>query len=576
MQDDAKRTEMFGLLSTIHENQFGHLYTDIKREDLKYVIYLRKSSDESSGKQTKSNGDQFTDIKSKILDVYKITNYDVVEGEHSAKEADTRTEFTEMLDALRRGDYQGLIAWHPDRLARNMREAGEIIDMLDKYQIKDLLFAAASYEDNANGKMMLGITFALSKQYSEHLSKSVLRGYGRRIDEGKYLGKMVHGYRIVGEGFLEPDGKNWQIIQQAFRKRLQSNPESLTDIAKWLNKQDYTQCYGRKQVRNRTSFNDKKLSELLRESVYAGFLQYGQAKPVDLTKLYGFEPMIEADDYLKLNKIKDISRIVSRGNVLAHTKLIKLLQGKVTCGHCGSNMHPNTGTGKTKAKTYVYFRCDDKDCWFKNENPKNPKHYKHQMRAHIVTNAAIDTLKEAEFDLNKAYENYAVGAKEAVEAEKIELLSQERRLRADLQNAKADLQKAKDVVADPSKADVAKYYEADIKKYIETEIPKYTKELAELERRKEGVKQSIYSEEKFLKLIAEAVNYIGELLDLEQIDEILQKFYSNFIVLDKAVSVITFNQEWYDVLNPVWLGMRDSNPRSWDQNPVPYRLANPQ
>jgi hypothetical protein len=28
-------------------------------------------------------------------------------------------------------------------------------------------------------------------------------------------------------------------------------------------------------------------------------------------------------------------------------------------------------------------------------------------------------------------------------------------------------------------------------------------------------------------------------------------------------------------LRSVWLGMRDSNPRSWDQNPVPYRLANP-
>ena len=25
-----------------------------------------------------------------------------------------------------------------------------------------------------------------------------------------------------------------------------------------------------------------------------------------------------------------------------------------------------------------------------------------------------------------------------------------------------------------------------------------------------------------------------------------------------------------------WLGMRDSNPRSWDQNPLPYHLANPQ
>ena len=26
----------------------------------------------------------------------------------------------------------------------------------------------------------------------------------------------------------------------------------------------------------------------------------------------------------------------------------------------------------------------------------------------------------------------------------------------------------------------------------------------------------------------------------------------------------------------IWLGMRDSNPRSWDQNPLPYHLANPQ
>ncbi len=25
-----------------------------------------------------------------------------------------------------------------------------------------------------------------------------------------------------------------------------------------------------------------------------------------------------------------------------------------------------------------------------------------------------------------------------------------------------------------------------------------------------------------------------------------------------------------------WLGMRDSNPRSRDQNPLPYHLANPQ
>jgi hypothetical protein len=83
---------------------------------------------------------------------------------------------------------------------------------------------------------------------------------------------------------------------------------------------------------------------------------------------------------LNINKIDKLERIVSRGNVLSQTKLTNLLKGRVTCGHCGSNMHSNSGTGKTKKKTYVYCRCDNKDCDFKLNNPNNPKHYKHQVR----------------------------------------------------------------------------------------------------------------------------------------------------------------------------------------------------
>ncbi len=253
-----------------------------------------------------------------------------------------------------------------------MKEAGEIIDMLDKGFIKDLLFATATYEDSSNGKMMLGITFALSKQYSEHLSESVMRGYGRRIEEGKYLGKMVHGYMIMSEGFLEPDGSNFLLIQQAFQKRLQSNPESLTDIAKWLNKQDYMQCFGREQIRSRVVFNDKKLSELFRETIYAGFLMYGKAKPIDLTEL-GFEAMISSEDFMKLNKIKNLESIVSRGSVVTQPKEIELLQGRIICGHCQGNMHISSGKGKM-GKIYVYFRCSNMDCPFRFK-PENPKQY---------------------------------------------------------------------------------------------------------------------------------------------------------------------------------------------------------
>jgi DNA invertase Pin-like site-specific DNA recombinase len=572
MDNNNVRQQVFGLLNTIHENNHGHLFREINREELHYVVYLRKSSDETSDKQLKSIGDQLLDIKEKVLTPNKITHYKIVKEEHSAKTSDTRKMFRDMVNDLWNGKYEGLISWHPDRIARNMKEAGEIIDMLDRFVIKDLLFATASYENNANGKMMLGISFALSKQYSEHLGESVLRGYGRRIDEGIYLGKMVHGYRIMPDGFLEPDGSNFLIIQEAFQKRLQSKPDSLVEIAKWLNKQDYMQCYGRKQERSRTHFTDKKLSELFRESIYAGFLQYGVAKPVDLVELFEFEKMIEADDYLKLNKLDSLDRIVTRG-VVTQNKLVTLLPGKVICGHCQSNMHVNTGTGKTKKKTYVYFRCDNQECPFKLNSPLNPRHNKHSLRASIVTNAAIETLEAAQFDLKQAYANYVDEQKKTVEQERIDLLSQERRVRANKQHTEADLERAKNVIADPDKADVAEYYKADIKKYIEVELPQYERELTEVKRKQGDLKQSLLTEEKFFKLIENSVDYLSKLDDLDQINEILEKFYSNFTILDKAVSVITFNPEWYDVLNPTWLGRRDSNPRILGPKPSALPLG---
>ena len=47
-------------------------------------------------------------------------------------------------------------------------------------------------------------------------------------------------------------------------------------------------------------------------------------------------------------------------------------------------------------------------------------------------------------------------------------------------------------------------------------------------------------------------------------------------VVDIAARVNKNVNNNVDALYKIWLGMRDSNPRSWDQNPVPYRLANPQ
>src|ERR1051326_6104049 len=66
-----------------------------------------------------------------------------------------RPLFNEMLDRIEAGDADGIIAWHPDRLARNAFDGGRIIDLIDQGLLKDLRFCTFWFEASAQGKLML-------------------------------------------------------------------------------------------------------------------------------------------------------------------------------------------------------------------------------------------------------------------------------------------------------------------------------------------------------------------------------------------------------------------------------------
>src|SRR5437763_480259 len=166
MTDTQTSTQEFlGMLQTLFPNQDSR---DIDPSTLKYVIYARKS--------TKGEERQEASIRHQIDECMKR---EVLAGDPlplqlvgkpikekcSAKEPDIRPKFRQMLDDVKAGKVDGIIAWHPDRLARNMKEAGEIIDLLDKGVLKDLRFATSTFENSPTGKMLLGISFVLSKQY---------------------------------------------------------------------------------------------------------------------------------------------------------------------------------------------------------------------------------------------------------------------------------------------------------------------------------------------------------------------------------------------------------------------------
>jgi hypothetical protein len=65
-----------------------------------------------------------------------------------------------------------LLSYAPDRQCRNILEGGELINCVDE-ELIDLKYTNFHFENNAAGKMMLGMRFVFSKQYSDKLSEVI-------------------------------------------------------------------------------------------------------------------------------------------------------------------------------------------------------------------------------------------------------------------------------------------------------------------------------------------------------------------------------------------------------------------
>lgn len=220
----------------------------IDKSKLRYVLYARKSTNDPQ-RQVRSIGDQVTECHETGFRL-GLNIVEVLQEKKSAKKPNQRPIFTKMLEDIRSGKYDAIIAWHPDRLARNMKEGGEIIDMVDEGQIKDMVFVMHHFSKDANGKMLLGMAFVLSKQYSDNLSQNVTRGVRRNLNEGK-ASNPKHGYIRDENGFQVPDGKNFSLLRKAWEMKI--NGSNHEEIASTINKQGYARIIKSTQAHRKKS-----------------------------------------------------------------------------------------------------------------------------------------------------------------------------------------------------------------------------------------------------------------------------------------------------------------------------------
>jgi site-specific DNA recombinase len=157
----------------------------------KFFLYARKSTDVED-KQVLSIDRQLFELR-EFAERERLNIAAELIEKQSAK-IPGRPIFNAMLERMEAGEANGILAWHPDRLARNSIDGGRIIYLLDTEKIKALKFPTVRFEPDPQGKFMLNIMFGQSKYYVDALSENTKSGLREKVRRGEYPGLAPIGY----------------------------------------------------------------------------------------------------------------------------------------------------------------------------------------------------------------------------------------------------------------------------------------------------------------------------------------------------------------------------------------------
>lgn len=510
-----------------------------------YVLYLRKSTDDES-KQVRSLEDQ----RSECLELAEaqgitIREEDILEESASAKISGNRPIFDDMIMGFKTGKYHGLISWSPDRISRNMKEAGEVIEMIDHEQIQDLQFRTYQFENNPNGKMMLGILFATSKQYSDKLSVDVKRGTSGNIKEGKYNGVTKKGYYVdASTGYFIPDGYNWDLLRQSVIMRLQEGKSNI-EVAEFLNSAYFSERKDQDEPYKVVRVDKQMVGDLFEDPFYFGLYRYGN-NLTNLAETYDFLPLMTPDEYIALNKGTAASYGEKHvGNSVNAKKLgYGLLRGKVICDYCDLPMqfqHQPIKKGKNKGRWVISFYCRNTNCqrYKAEENREKGIKLKKSIRAKYVSSAIEWTLRHLTKNSKEAYQLYIERLK-SKHAQEIAIAKRK------LSNAKKDVRtntqhymRYQQFQVDHPE-DYKKHHNGKLEHYQKlVDIAKHNKKTSEQELERLGT--SLPSEQDFYELIDSYLKTLLNTNDLVEQDTICNELVSNLRAANDSISEITLN-----------------------------------
>ena len=306
----------------------------------KYFLYARKST-EDDDKQVMSIPAQLVELR----EFASRENLEIIEEFQESKSAKSpgREVFGKMMMRIEKMGNVGILAWHPDRLARNSIDGGRIIYAVDTSKIVSLRFPTFWFEPTPQGLFMLQVAFGQSKYYSDNLKQNVERGMRQKLRRGEWLTKAPFGYvnNPVTRN-IEPNAVKSKIIVRAYGEYLKGS-HTLESLSQFLADHGVAQKSG-------TPLGKASVKRILTNRAYLGFTKHrGEFFPGS------FAPILSPTLFEAVQK-----RLEERANP-RHSKISHNFPftGLFRCGECDSMITAQWSTGKLGGR-YRYYRCTKK------------------------------------------------------------------------------------------------------------------------------------------------------------------------------------------------------------------------
>ena len=307
---------------------------------MRYIIYCRKSTDEKT-RQVLSIDGQLSELK----EFAKRENLQIVDTVLESKTAKEpgREKFADLLKRIEKGEANGILSWHPDRLARNSVDGGKIIYLLDIGKLTNLKFPTFWFDNTPQGKFMLNIAFGQSKYYVDNLSENVKRGLREKLRRGVWPKLAPIGYfNDLKIKSIEVDIEKSKYIKKAFEK-FSEGAISYSEIARMLFKGGIYRK-GERVMKVGT------IKNMLTNKFYIGTFLYNGV-------MYkgSHATFISKDLFNKVQiQMERLSRPRLKGHNFPFTGFIK-------CNECGSAItaetHPRYYKRTDRKVIFNYYRC---------------------------------------------------------------------------------------------------------------------------------------------------------------------------------------------------------------------------